>query len=597
MSPDSRDLFRLRRGFAIQPEPLNSLTPNEFYFVQSFYRELAMFLLQSSSTCWAIAVNDYGTFISSVLALSTFVALFFLSYVLHRTLASRTPEGRQRQQQNAEKHKRKKRRQQGHHTRGSKQTGRHSVRTSPRRQKEEHEISVELDSDDIIQNQLHAHMSSIEHIQSLSLAPKAESLDMEVPVDERIASVVNETSQHHIYTTIPIIPTILESPTALHVKTTNNDSKSVYVTGRCTPIPATVVPETFDKPSNYSPNERCLSETESPSSVGTTYKESTVTTRRLQNNRRGKKLPNAGDIGSRNQNTQQQPSPPQPAPSKRWDALKPENRNSHGRQRIPTSAKTRAPRVDTTERFESAPKVHSAEAASEKEFLQIDDRSLNTHENSILNSPSIFSHGSVIRPFSGNTYSRSKTAVERPQSTSRTLEQDKSESTTFALNPNSLSWNSFGSRANVPMRPPPGLGASFQNDIPFGCGSSDDGNSAPHTPFRVPSFAQESFNTENKYVGVSDSTSLFYSDVFSARGHFQLNELSAPVNEDLSDVAPCRSETGDSTIVSPPPLRSKHRYLRENPFAICSDEEADVDQIEAELQELGGRMVGSVLDF
>ena len=38
------------------------------------------------------------------------------------------------------------------------------------------------------------------------------------------------------------------------------------------------------------------------------------------------------------------------------------------------------------------------------------------------------------------------------------------------------------------------------------------------------------------------------------------------------------------------------RHLRENPFAV-SDEEADEEQIEAELQELGGQMVGSILDF
>ena len=47
---------------------------------------------------------------------------------------------------------------------------------------------------------------------------------------------------------------------------------------------------------------------------------------------------------------------------------------------------------------------------------------------------------------------------------------------------------------------------------------------------------------------------------------------------------------------APPSAVYKHRHLRDNPFA-TSDEEADEDQIEAELQELGGQMVGSILDF
>jgi hypothetical protein len=105
-----------------------------------------MFVLQSSSTCWAMAVNDYGTIVSTLLALSTFAALFLLAYVLHRTLSSRTPEGRRRQQNAvADKHRRKKRKQHAHH-RGSKSSagGRHALGRSI------DPIPTSMESDDIL---------------------------------------------------------------------------------------------------------------------------------------------------------------------------------------------------------------------------------------------------------------------------------------------------------------------------------------------------------------------------------------------------------------------------------------------------------------
>ena len=50
-----------------------------------------MSILQSSSTCWAWLLNDDTGVISTTLALATFCALFFFCYVLHRTLAPKQP--------------------------------------------------------------------------------------------------------------------------------------------------------------------------------------------------------------------------------------------------------------------------------------------------------------------------------------------------------------------------------------------------------------------------------------------------------------------------------------------------------------------------
>lgn len=61
--------------------------------------------------------------------------------------------------------------------------------------------------------------------------------------------------------------------------------------------------------------------------------------------------------------------------------------------------------------------------------------------------------------------------------------------------------------------------------------------------------------------------------------------------------------SSESPIVSPANSRRCH-VVKENPFAADTDYDADYYpaddadcRIEAELQELGGRMIGSVLDF
>ena len=139
-----------------------------------------MLLLHSSSTCWAVAVNDYGAIISTLLALSTFASLFFLAYVLHKTLSSRTPQNRLRLQQNAEKQRRKKRRPQGSHARSAKGGGRLRTITQQRKEGEtldenEHAFvnstdEVRLRSDDTIAHTLPS-LAEDKPVMSPSISP------------------------------------------------------------------------------------------------------------------------------------------------------------------------------------------------------------------------------------------------------------------------------------------------------------------------------------------------------------------------------------------------------------------------------------------
>ena len=54
-------------------------------------REVLISFIRSSSTCWAWLLNDDTGVISTVFALATFCALFFFCYILHRTLAPKQP--------------------------------------------------------------------------------------------------------------------------------------------------------------------------------------------------------------------------------------------------------------------------------------------------------------------------------------------------------------------------------------------------------------------------------------------------------------------------------------------------------------------------
>ena len=64
--------------------------------------------MQSSFNIWTVLVHDYGTMVSSLLALLTFASLFLVAFAMHRTLASRTPKSDETRLTDKQKRKRKK---------------------------------------------------------------------------------------------------------------------------------------------------------------------------------------------------------------------------------------------------------------------------------------------------------------------------------------------------------------------------------------------------------------------------------------------------------------------------------------------------------
>jgi hypothetical protein len=618
--------------------------PSQSYFFQiipttmNTLRDGIMLLLQSSSTCWAIAVNDYGAIVSTCFALATFAALFFFAYVLHKTLASRTPENRLRQQQ---KHRRKKRKPHGHHARGAKGGGRLRSTTQLRKGEdalveEDHTIDKSND-DELLRNEVTTQPA---------LPPLAEDEPVVSPPVSLVpaGSVSYEKSLLAPSRVHAISTSTLDSSVASSV---DDHSSCGTESGRSTPTPAVAneashpaVVAALEKRALPAAAEASRAKAKIISSAGVApNRVPSANSRRSQNSRRGKKAATSVDTNiPATSNTVQAPTVP--SPSKRWDALKPPSRGGSGRggQRHPGPGNPRHTRDDPA-RFDADASSRSAtegQSATEKRSTSASPKhtsilqqqqqqplpirhaaSFPVPPRGYMQGVSLCSEASQTATATigdelagyGNAVDQLMPTLFASSPSRNSVAQTMEPATLFSsLNPNSPSWNDrsprVGPASGLPIRPPPGL-ETFRNDIPFGCGSSDGGNSAPASPFpSLPSILdiyQPDNNSNSGLISAPAPCSPFHSDVSTGNAAASdmlflrdYQGLSLPPDEGGVSL-PFRSAPG--RIVAPPPLVvSQHRHLRENPFAM-SDEEADDDQIEAELQELGGQMVGSILDF
>jgi hypothetical protein len=568
-----------------------------------------MFLLQSSSTCWAIAVNDYGTIVSTTLALATFAALLFLVYVLRRTLASRTPESRRAQRQSAEKHKRKKRRQ---HTRGHKGMERVAGRSSApcleyddKADKTDVSDGIDISLDSISAPE-HSVANSAE-TQNEFAAPTG--IPDETPTDVTLP-----------FENIPSVPAYDVLPSTVpgsyddHLSCGSASSRSTPVPSIANELPDSAVDRVvvLDKRTNF-PTSAGHAKAKTTTSTGAQSKPSN--SRRSQN-RKNKRLNAASDTFPQ-QNAQPNPLP---TPSKRWDALKPPSKPNNNRQRNTPPGKARGGREEQP-RFDSATNLPSQFVPLQRPVKQAVitpamDQQLPMHHTASFYAPPTRANQPAYPPVDSSTflprteslqggiYSGSPSLFENGRDT--LLEAPTGFFST--LNPNSPSWSGNGTVNNTSsfgtttLRPPPGLEMTFQNDIPFGCGSDGGSSPCPGSPFQHPPSMLDLYYPPDKTFGDSAPSSPFYSAASSV-GHPEpdllflrdYQSLSMPANSDAS--LSFRLNTNDIVSSSPMVHSMGGHHVRENPFALSSDEEADVDQIEAELQVLGGQMVGSILDF
>ena len=475
-----------------------------------------MYLFESSSTCWAWVLNDFGSVVSTVLAMTTFASLFFFCYLLHRTLRPRSNQspdaaskGISTSSPTPEKSRRKRRKGKNDKNRGAKQTA------SPRAQSPEPTEAPPTPTV-IVERASETSVAVAPLPVDPTVSSGACEKDSPLAIPEKVAPQKKEENNQLLEP--PRLRGESQSTVDTAIMDTSFEDASVGSTfsGRSTPIqPTPVDPTARNAPARYNRGRK----------------------------NRGAQTPRTATTRSRNsEHVASKGKSTSPSVVSRWDALKPANTSEElldgnttkGNRKDPKGTQSRAPRSgkpanlfhpgNTTFAPQlSAPPIFESSALTSSPPDSVPPP--NTTDSFWMN------NDASVMP------SRDSTALMTSfleENNNRGQSSPANAPASSTLNPHSPP---FAPPQVVGLRPPPGL----TQNAPPGFGSSDS-----MEPLLLPP--------------AKPSTG------FSVPG------LTLP-----------------SGCNSPNFLR-----LRENPFV---DDDDDEEQIAAELQELGGQMVGSILDF
>jgi hypothetical protein len=570
------------------------------FFIHKFI--LAMFtlldsdgvmnVLQSSSTCWAIAVNDYGTLVSSAMALATFACLFFLAYVLHRTLKSRTPPDQKLRQLN--KQIRKSKRSKGHHH-PAKSRGAGRIRTKHDTQ---HSKPNEEEGDHRIEDA------------SQTLPPLAE----DKPIDSApsLPSVLHPSSLES--NDRPHVTLRDRAVSSSSISSSVDDHSSVGSTsGRSTPTPAVanesshLVAEIEQRTERPRPGASKVGQNRAQPTTGST-------SRRTQNSRRNNK--NKGGASGEAAHVPV-------APSKRWDALKPATPGRTGGRQKLNNAPTPVPSKDSVRlnaRRNDA-NIHDESLLGRPKEERKPVRKVNNppsktdHVASSVSSPvyQSISYHAPQQNIDGEIAEQSATSKQSACQFDSYFGYQPSDPTDMIPDSPSLFLNGTSRDMNLPPYSPP---AMDPQNVSWGNNSNDGELGLIASLLRPPPglTKPESFDAiapKSQYQVFSSELNMYEGERTGNRSA-SATQISVPPNPVLPDLPmhanvfqslPLSTGTDDQIFYDPSnrvasavasPMRRAR--LKENPFA-ASDEDDEEEQIEADLQELGGRMIGSVLDF
>lgn len=475
-----------------------------------------MYLFESSSTCWAWVLNDFGSVVSTVLAMTTFASLFFFCYLLHRTLRPRsnptpdaTSKGISTSSPTPEKSRRKRRKGKNDKSRGAKQT------SSPRAQSPEPTEAPPTPTA-IVERAPESSVAAAPLPVDPTVASGAYEKNCPLTIPEKVAPQNNEENNQLLEP--PRLRGESQSTVDTAIMDTSFEDASVGSTfsGRSTPIQPTPVDPTARNAPARSNRGRKNRGAQTPRTATTT---------------RSRKSENMAGKGK---NTY-------PSVVSRWDALKPANTSEElldgnttkGNRKNPKDTQSRAPRSGKPANLLQPGNTTLAPQLSAPPFF----------ESSTLTSspPDSVPPPTTTDSFWMNNDASVMSSPDRTALMTNFLEENNNRGQSSPANtPASSTLNPhsppFAPSQMVGLRPPPGL----TQNAPPGFGNSDSMKplllppAKPNTGFSVPG-------------------------------------LTLP-----------------SGCNSPNFLRP-----RENPFVDDDDEE----QIAAELQELGGQMVGSILDF
>jgi len=467
-----------------------------------------MYLFESSTTCWAWVLNDFGAVVSTVLALTTFASLFFFCYLLHRTLR---PRSNQRMETAANSNtssthsseKSRKKRRKGHKNRANKQhnaSPRDELSSSDTRTTPISSVGVEHTSSIPAATQ-----SSVNHSESFSSS--ASEKEPSLPALQEDAIMQNQEHDDFVEPPRLRIESLSTVDTISFDPSTEEASVGSGVSGRSTP-------QQF---SSVEPNAR-----------------NTVTrTSRARKTRNPQTLRNPTTPRGRKSESHSKGKSTAPVVVSRWDALKPvsnineiaDAKLSKGNRKNSPMSASRSSRGGKQSTFN--PKQNNPIAPRQS----TETAGISTTSNTCM--PSCHLAESLWHNFHETMQTPGDSALM-----TSFLHDNDDATTAWALNPHSPSFTP--SQPLAGLRPPPGL-----------------------TP---PSHAPPGFDKD------------------------QMEPLLLPPTSPPPGLSSVPGLTLPSGCTSPPFMRP-----RENPFV--DDDDDDEEQIANELQELGGQMVGSILDF
>jgi hypothetical protein len=555
--------------------------PFHFYH----HRSGMLSLLQSSTSWWALIVNDYGTIISSLLALATFASLFFLVYVLHKTLS---PRGDTNRPTSADKQKKKKRRgnhhQKGNHGRikGTPQQQQRTKSAPSSVESPEHALesisTIDSDKKEMMVQESDHVFSLPALVEDKPLSPSS-SLPTSVPSPERLIKALKEDTA----------PSRTRITSASTVDTTNfpDDQSFGTVSGRSTPTASVILPATESVPtvSTSTVGQAILPATELVLAV------SVSTTGRADNNQIQPLFPSTRKQLSRrakkheNVDVFKAPASKEVSivPSSRWDALKPNHPVGAGRRVHPKGRTGPQPGA----------RFHSVQNRPNQQSPLITPIARPT-----IQSPTLAPAEPIHNPIPGfdlvvprevvSPAAASLQSCEIGASTWSQLPTMSYEDTplTGLLAPFAMSPERNSSVAETYFATPlrPNEQTTFFSSELDTTSSELNANSPSWSQTKVASLAAPAVGSVRAPPGLTLAD--------DGKG-LQSSFSPTPSKSPFLSTYPSLSERPSPPFGMPSPLSYN---VKENPFDESDNDEND-DLIEAELQELGGQMVGSILDF
>jgi hypothetical protein len=571
----SKRVVRMRIFLKSSPNaPKCSIVPHLticlFHYLPYYYNHRSGMVssLQSTSLWWALVVNDYGTLISSLLALATFASLFFLAYVLHKTLSPKQDTTRPI---TPEKQKKKKRRG-NHHNKGNRSGGR--IKGAQQQQQQTKSASVTAVSPEPALESISTKEEMIvqgnENVFSLKTLvegkPMSPQMPSSVPSPERLIKALKEDTA----------PSRIRSTSASTADTIATCSDDGTVSERSSPA-RVILPVIESVPAvSASTLSRADDGLFQPS----------ATSVRKEQSRRGKKHGNV-DVSKATHTSDAVPI----VPTSRWDALKPDRSVGAGR-RVQPKGRTGPQQVVRFHSVQNRPNQQSSPLIKPIARPTIPSPKLAPAEPTHTPIPGsdLVVPREVISPVAASLQSCEIGASTWSQLPTMTYED---RPLTGLLAPFARSPARDSSVAEKYFASP------LRNSDQATFFSSELNANTSELNANSPSWLQTNTNI------ASSAATLPVPSIGSVRAPPGLtladggNGLQASFSSQAPSETPFLS-TYNGLSVRPCPPFSKPSLVsynvKENPFDE-SDNEEDVDQIEAELQELGGQMVGSILDF